>query len=112
MQRVVFAVVLLCVGQWALGQDFDCSTSEGQDAYLISQTAPECYNPLLGLRVGTQPTAAEIEFVSEHPQFYFFNRQTCIFLASRMRKRMCKTSCRVLAENGRVPQQRDRAGRR
>jgi hypothetical protein len=65
MQRVVFVVVLLCVGQWALGQDFDCSTSAGQAAYLKKETAPECYNPLLDLRNGTQPTAAQVEFVCE-----------------------------------------------
>ena len=83
MQRVVFAVVLLCVGQWALGQDFDCSTSEGQAAYLVNQTAPECYNPLLGLRVGTQPTAAQIEFVSFNTRNFISNLH---FLASRYAK--------------------------
>ena len=42
MQRVVIVVVLLCVGQWALGQEFYCSTSAGQAAYqrLLSATIP------------------------------------------------------------------------
>ena len=51
---VISVFVLLCVTGATLALkdgDFDCSTPEGQQAFLMNGTAkdPECYTPIIGL---------------------------------------------------------------
>ena len=49
MQRPLLVVVLLCVAQTTLGQDFDCRTDAGQLAFLQNgaRTDPDCYNLII-----------------------------------------------------------------
>ena len=60
--------MLLCAAQLTLCQEFDCSTKEGQLAFLQrgAETDPGCYNPVIGVLVSDDlPTANQIEDVSD-----------------------------------------------
>ena len=66
MQRFVFVGVLMCVGQRALGQEFDCSTEAGQIAFLQNELRRIQTATIIEVVVNeTQPRAADIEVVSE-----------------------------------------------
>jgi hypothetical protein len=66
-RRIASIAVLLCAVQATLCQTFDCATRSGQLAFLQNgaESDPACYNPVIDLISGINPTPAQIEDVCQ-----------------------------------------------